>query len=74
MTEQKGTRAYRLCSGGYQRGRGCGKKAKWIKGVKFMVTIGNQTFCDIHAIDYTDIELLCCVLETYIMLTNGTSI
>lgn len=30
------------------------REAKWVKGVKYMVTDGNQTFGGKHAIEYTD--------------------
>lgn len=33
------------------------ERVNWVKGVKYMVTVGNQTLGGEHAIQYTDAEL-----------------
>ena len=38
-------------------GMGVGGRAKWVKGVKCMVTDGNKTFGGEHTEIYTEVEL-----------------
>lgn len=57
------------------RGEGDREYVKWVKGVNCIVRDGNQTYCGGHFVVYTEIELLCCTLETTIIVyTNFTSI
>lgn len=67
-TKQKQTHRDSQQIGGNQKGRGWVVGVKWVKGFKYMVVDRNQTFGAEHSMVYTDIKLLCCTSETYIML------
>ena len=57
------------------RGKGVGRKAKWVKGISCVVMHSNQTYSGEHYLVYTNTELQCYTLETYIIFhTNFTTI
>lgn len=73
MNKQNKTHRYREQTGSYQREE-TGGQVKWVKGVSYMVTNGDQTYRGDHFVVYAKIELLCCTFKTNMLYTNFTSI
>ena len=66
--QNKNIHRYRGQIAGYQKGKES-RRAKWVKGVKCMVTEGDETFGSAHTTQYTgDVQLENCTLETHTTL------
>lgn len=52
--------------------RRMGTSVKMVR-VNCMMTDGNQTFSE-HAVVYTEVELLCCTPESYLILSNKVTL